>query len=247
MFTPFQRVITRIILCTAILFPSFAGAERKHDHLKMCMDSVKTLSHIKDYTAIFHTQERLNGKMTREETIAMKFRTPFSIYMKWTGRSNYGQEILFVEGWNKNRLRVRPGGLITSLITLNLEPTSKLAMEKNRHPVTDAGLHKLMSIITENVKTGIARKEYTPKDHGTFTSFGRPVYRFEGIFNPKERKLYYGYRAIIDMDIERKIPVRVQIYDWDNNLVENYGYEKVELNPGLTDKDFNPRNKAYRF
>lgn len=237
----------RFLLLIAVLLPSFAHGAGKYDHLKMCNDSMKALAQIKDYTAIFHTQERINGKLAVEETIVMKFRQPFSIYMKWTGRNNRGQEVLFIEGWNRNRLRVRPGGLITSLITLNLDPRSKLAMENNRHPVTDAGLHKLMALITENVRVGMARKEYIPIDHGVFTTLDRPVRRFEGKFDAKDRTTYYSSRAVIDMDIERKIPIRVQIYDWEDNLVENYGYEKIVINPGLTDKDFDPRNKAYRF
>ena len=237
----------RLLLWVLVALPSISEGARKYDHLKMCTDSLKALAQINDYTAIFHTQERLNNKLTVEETISMKFRQPFSIYMKWTGHSNRGQEVLYIEGWNKNRLRVRPGGLVTSLITLNLNPKAKLAMEKNRHPVVDAGLHKLMTLITDNVKLGMAKNEYTAKDHGDFTMLGRPVRRFEGIFNAKDRSIYYSHRAIIDMDIERKIPIRVQIFDWDNNLVENYGYENVVINPGLTDKDFDPRNKAYRF
>jgi hypothetical protein len=247
MFRRIPGIITRLLLWILLVLPSLSEGAGKYDHLRMCNDSLKALAQIRDYTAIFHTQERLNNKLTREETINLKFRQPFSIYMKWTGHSNKGQEVLYIEGWNKNRLRVRPGGLVTSLITLNLVPRSKLAMEQNRHPVTEAGLHYLMKLITDNVKTGIARKEYTPVDHGNFTTLGRPVHRFEGVFNAKDRSTYYCHRAVIDMDMERKIPIRVQIFDWDNNMVENYGYENVVINPGLTDKDFDPRNKAYRF
>ena len=247
MFNGIPLITARVMFLTALITPSFALGAKKYDHLKMCTESVKALSKINDYTAIFHTQERQNGKLTKEETIKMKFRQPFSIYMKWTGHSIRGQEVLFVEGWNRNRLRVRPGGLITSLVTLNLDPRSKLAMEKNRHPVTDAGLHKLMNLITDNLKIGLARKEYKQIDHGNFITFGRPVHRFEGIFEAKDRKLYYCYRAVIDMDMEHMIPIKVMLYDWDNNLLENYGYEDVVINPGLTDHDFDPRNKEYRF
>jgi len=47
--------------------------------------------------------------------------------------------------------------------------------------------------------------------------------------------------------VETKLPVRVNIYDWDDTLLESYGYETVKLNAGLTEADFDPNNSEYRF
>ncbi|MGO9613902.1 MAG: DUF1571 domain-containing protein [Dissulfurispiraceae bacterium] len=65
---------------------------------------------------------------------------------------------------------------------------------------------------------------------------------------PKNRaNSYYCYRALINFDVETKLPVRVNIYDWDDTLLEGYGYEAVKLNAGLTEADFDPNNSEYRF
>ncbi len=58
---------------------------------------------------------------------------------------------------------------------------------------------------------------------------------------------YYCYRAVINLDMESKIPIKVRIYDWDGLLVEDYGYENLKLDAALTDTDFNPNNPEYRF
>jgi outer membrane lipoprotein-sorting protein len=43
------------------------------------------------------------------------------------------------------------------------------------------------------------------------------------------------------------LPIYVEIFDWQNELVERYGYRDLRLNPGLTDADFDPKNPAYGF
>lgn len=43
------------------------------------------------------------------------------------------------------------------------------------------------------------------------------------------------------------MPIKIQIFDWSNRLVECYGFEDLKLNPGLTDRDFDPKNPKYQF
>jgi negative regulator of sigma E activity len=65
---------------------------------------------------------------------------------------------------------------------------------------------------------------------------------------PKERaEDYDGYRYVINQDVESKILVRIRVYDRDDQLVENYGYENLNLGALLTDADFDPENPEYHF
>ena len=41
--------------------------------------------------------------------------------------------------------------------------------------------------------------------------------------------------------------VKAVSWDQDGNLYESYEYTKLELNPGLEDRDFDHRNKDYDF
>ena len=46
---------------------------------------------------------------------------------------------------------------------------------------------------------------------------------------------------------EETILIKCEVYDWDDRLVESYGYKHLELNANLTDADFDPDNSEYRF
>ncbi|MFA4920196.1 MAG: DUF1571 domain-containing protein [Thermodesulfovibrionales bacterium] len=52
---------------------------------------------------------------------------------------------------------------------------------------------------------------------------------------------------MMNFDVETKLPIRVHIYDWNDTLIESYGYEATTLDAGLTEADFDPNNPAYRF
>ena len=201
---------------------------------------------IDNYTAIFHKQERVNGKLLEEETIFIKFKRPFKIYMKWIKDPYKGREVLYVEGWNENRMMIYEGRVMGG-VTVNFDPKGFIAMKGNRHPIMDSGIGNLVKLIRENFRKGIRNGELELKEHGEETIYGRKTHKVELIFPKDKTKGYYCYRAIINIDVEKNLPLKVQIYDWNNILIENYGYENLKLNVGLTDTDFDPKNPEYKF
>jgi hypothetical protein len=64
--------------------------------------------------------------------------------------------------------------------------------------------------------------------------YGRNTHKVELIFPKDKAKGYYCYRAVMNLDVEKKVPLKVRIYDWEDNLVERNGHEELKLNPGLT-------------
>ena len=55
-------------------------------------------------------------------------------------------------------------------------------------------------------------------------------------------------QAFDNVDTSRdKIPPRIRVYDRDDQLVEDYGYENLDLGAPLADADFDPKNPAHRF
>ena len=40
--------------------------------------------------------------------------------------------------------------------------------------------------------------------------------------------------------------IRIRIYDCDDQLMEYYGYEDLDLGARLTDADFDPKNPDYQ-
>ena len=77
--------------------------------------------------------------------------------------------------------------------------------------------------------------------------YGRKTRELEGVLPKDPSKGYYCYRCIVNLDIETKMPIKTRIFDWEDQLVEYYGYEHLSLNPGLSDKDFDPKNPEYHF
>ena len=58
---------------------------------------------------------------------------------------------------------------------------------------------------------------------------------------------YYAYRALLGFDEENHLLIRAVVYDWTDQLVEDYAYNDLRLNPGHTSRDFDPSNKEYGF
>ena len=223
-----------------------AKAEEKDDPEQWIGEAEAALTRVENYTAIFHKQERVEGKLLEKETVLFKFKRPFKVYMKWVEEPYKGRKLLYVEGWNNNRMMVRDSG-ITGMMTVNLNPKGSLAMKGNRHPVTDSGLDHLVKLLGEHVRKGVKEKELEFKKSGEEVLYGRRTQRVE-ILSPRDKaRNYYCYRAVLTLDLERKVPIKIQLYDWENNLIENYGYEDLRFNVGLSDADFSPKNPEYRF
>jgi outer membrane lipoprotein-sorting protein len=244
------RRATRILLALLGLFPvlfapNFSRAQDHPDFDRQLQETEAALAKVDNYTAVFHRIERVNGKLIPEETTFLKFKRPFKVYMRWI-KPFEGQESLYVQGTNRNKIRAHGTGF-ASLVTVNLNPTNKLAMENSRHPITDAGLENLVKKIGSNLRRGLRAGELTSLDHGEQTVYGRKTRELEGVLPKDPAKGYYCYRCIVNLDVETKMPIKTQIFNWDDQLIESYGYENLGLNPGLTNKDFDPKNPEYHF
>ncbi len=227
-------------------FVSMAGRQTGIDPGLWVHNLEKSYAEIESYTAVFHKQERVEGKLSQEETIFLKFKKPFKVYMKWIKAPFKGREALYVEGWNNNRVKVHEGGLL-GLVTVNLDPQGRQAMQGNRHPITDTGLGNLIKILGNNVRKGLDVGELEFRVSGEEIIYGRKAQKVELLLPKSRTKGYYCHRAVIHVDLETTLPIRVQIFDPDDLLMENYGFEELNPRTGLTDYDFDPDNPAYKF
>ena len=166
--------------------------------------------------------------------------------MGWIAPPYMGSELLYVKGWNDNRARAHKGGLLRFL-TFNLDPKSPRLMSGNLRPFTDTGIDYLVKTVGVNVRHAITAGELSLYERGDETVYGRKTRRLEVVFPKEKAGDYDAYRLIINQDAERKILVRIEVYDWDDHLFENYGYEDLKLDAGLTDAEFDPENPDYHF
>jgi hypothetical protein len=201
---------------------------------------------VRDYVAVLHRQERVRGELQAPEVIRLKFRKPFQLYMKWVGEAHAGRELLYAEGWNGNRLMAHEGGVL-GFITLSLDPNGALALRHSRHPVTDTGIGRMLEAVSESLQRAVAAGELSVGGLSTHTVYGRRCRRLEGRLPADPAKGYYAPRVVMDFDLESKLPLRIEIYDAGDRLMEQYGYEDLQVNVGLIDLDFDPTNPDYRF
>lgn len=201
---------------------------------------------VQNYTTTVHKQERIRGELLPVEQIELKFAKPQRVYMKWIGEVERGQEVLFVRGWNDSKLRVRKGSF--PAVTVDLAPTSKLAMRRSRHAITEAGFGYTIGVIVRDFR----RSQDHPEDRARYSLHDLAVHGqssrcIEQHVPAPAARWYHAARARLCFDIRTAMPTRVTAWDSDGLLLEDYAYADTRLNVGFTDLDFSPTNPAYRF
>ena len=233
----------------AILCPCIAmGADVPASELLRYIDLAdRQYIQVSDYTAMMLSRERRDDILHPLERVWIKFQRPFKVYMRWLDGPSKGREGLYVSGANNGKFLISEPKGIQSLITAALDPSDRRVLEQSRHPVTDIGIGRLLEIVGENARRGARERVLRVVDRGTADLYGRRVRQLESIL-PKDASLgYYGYRVELAFDEENHLPIRVVVYDWSDQLVEDYIYTDLRLNPGFVGHDFDPGNKEYGF
>lgn len=107
------RVLLPLILGAVLFTPSVGAADDPGDAvLSLLRQMQASYAQVNDYQAIFHKQERVEGKLLPEETVLLKFQKPLKVYMGWTGEPLNGTEAMFVQGMFDNRVIAHRGGVL---------------------------------------------------------------------------------------------------------------------------------------
>ena len=217
------------------------------EELKLWLDRCEeTYDGLHDYTCIFGQRERVNDRLLPEERCMLKFKKPFMIYMKWIGDVNKGQECLYVKGQYDDKL-VGHGTGLAGIITLMLDPDGRMAMRGRRHPITQAGIGHLLNLLRKDYELAAKHGEGRVIDRGKDVLSGRELRVLACILPADRRPEYYCHRAVVGFDRQLVLPVSVSIYDGKDRLLEQYAYEDLKLDIGLSEKDFDRDSGEYGF
>jgi outer membrane lipoprotein-sorting protein len=241
--------VTRIICSGLLVLAAIGarGASGEPNPEKWLREAEAAYEGVASYTAVFHKQQRVAGELQPKETILLKYRKkPISLYMKWIEAPYKGSELLYVAGWNQDRVRAHRGGILR-FITRNLDPGHPALMKDNLRPVTSSGIGYLLQAVAMNARDAIKAGELTFSERGEETVYGRRTRVLELAFPKESAENYDGCRLLVTQDVESKILMRIRVYDREDQLVETYGYENLRLNAPLADADFDPENPEYRF
>lgn len=221
---------------------------------------------LKDYTAVLVKRERIGDEVGEHEFMFAKVRNrkiqdnkivvPFSVYLAFLKPASVkGREVLYVENQNQGKLYAHEGGMKRILGTHLLETTSFLAMAGQRYPITDIGI--------ENLVVKLIERGEKDKRHGFCDVKLVPGAKVGGrncsiieVTHEIQQPHYDFHKAQIFMDDEWKIPVRYAAYTWpkrgakldeEKDVIEEYTYQNLNFNVGLTDADFDNKHKDYKF
>lgn len=230
-------------LTLGLVSPSHAA----DDLVALLLGMERAYARVTDYTARFVRRERIGSRLRPREEIFLKFRRPSRVYLRWVTGPRPGREILFVKGRDDDKILVHEPGVFSGLFTYVMAPDSPRVLKESRHPVSEAGLGRLIELLVSNTRRAWERGELMLLDRGAMVEAGRHVRQVEGVLPRNPGKGYYCYRAIVSVDLEWELPVAATIFDWDDRVVAEYAYRDLRLNPGLRDTDFDPANPEYSF
>lgn len=235
--------ITAICCLFLLCFTPHAHAEQ-FDFDGLLKRSFESYGKVNDYVCLFSKKERIRDSIKEERNILFKYRKPASFYMKWTEGDNRGVEAIYVDGRYNNKLEVHLAGF-WRFFRIAVDPHGLLALKNNRHPITEAGIGHLLDLIMTNYHKGKSDPESRITFEGEPLVDGKRTVYVKAVF-PKD-KGYYGQAVHVYFDQEAMLPVKLTVYGWSNEFLEEYRFESLRLNAGLTERDFDVNNSEYHF
>ncbi len=234
----------RAALALLLLLAPAPGAAARFDFDGLLDRTVAAYAKVDDFVCSFSTRERIRDEIIERKNVVFKFRKPASFYMKMTEGEDKDTELIYVEGRYDNNVEVHLGGF-WGFFRIAVDPRGKLALKNHRHPVTDADMGHILDVILANYRRGRDDPQARITYEGIERLDAREAVHAKAVF-PAGRG-YYGGTVHVFIDRETLLPVRLTVYGWNDEFLEEYRYEKVRLNVGLTDRDFDIGNPEYRF
>jgi len=209
---------------------------------------------IEDFVARFRRREVVNGKQMPEDLMTFKFRrSPFSVHFAWLpGTEHEGREVIYVKGMNNGNMVVRSGkGDLIRGIRTEVAPNSPRVLSTSRRTIEDAGLARLVNAFGDGLN---AQEKGDVQTFGRFQYVGLqqrpesakpmecvlqtiPVGQDKNLPNGGRR---YWFFSTDERTQEYGLPVLILCLDETGKEVEYYAYDRMNVNIGLKDKDFDP-------
>lgn len=230
--------------------------------LKIAHDGLDYMrKNVKDYTCLIVKRERIGTTLNDYEYMQAKIRCnrtengrtiPLSVYMKFVKPDAVkGQECMWIQGQNNNKILAHAGGRLGFAPSVWLQPDGPIAMKGNRYPITEIGIENLIVKLIEKGERDrkLGDCEVSFQD----SKINGRACTFLEVKHPLPKPQFDFHIAQIYIDKELNVPVRYAAFTWPEAgteepvLLEEYTYLNLKLNVGLTDDDFNQKNKAYNF
>ncbi len=227
-------------------------------------------SDVEDYTCMFVKRECVKGHVVGPQYGITKVRSrrvengqvvvPFSVYIKFVKPNNIkGREVLYIEGMNNGKILAKEGGTAGRFMpAVWLPADGRFAMRDNLYPITEFGIENLTSRLLErgHADRSISKCVVTYREGAKVCDRACKMMEVRRETPKVGEDAKYGMNVFIARvftDMELNVPIRYSAYAWPEcagatpEVVEEYTYQDMKLNVGLTDLDFDPKNPEYAF
>jgi len=199
---------------------------------------------VKHYSATLVRRQNKSekvGGLSKWEKIRFRLREkggPWAVWMYWDKGPIEGLEALYVQGKYEDKIWVKHP-LLRLLPPFSFEVRDPVVIKENRHPITMAGIGRLMNSLLEQCE--LAEKwrdaETAFQYLGPGRVSGRPTIKI--VRQLPKRPAYYCHKAVVELDLEWGYPVKITTVNWDGIILEQIVYQKVKWNdPEVTEKHF---------
>ncbi len=190
-----------IALAVASALVTPVGAARAEDALPILRSMRPAADGLTDYTMLLVKQERRGDRLEPEQTFLVKWARPQRTYFKALDGPQKGQEVLYVQGRNRDRLKAHKGSFPD--ITMSLDPHGSWAMAHTHHPVDEVGIPRFVAIVLENVERGLREGKGSTRYRGEDTVWSRPCFRVE-LVSPPDGKTHVMQPGETLWDVARR-------------------------------------------
>jgi hypothetical protein len=210
--------------------------------LEMCLQRYER--EVTGYTLTMLKRERVGGKLYPPEgfeKIRVHFREkPFSVHFTWLEHAKLAQKLLYVEGKNDNKMLVRPTGRFLGALVVSRAVDSADAKESGHYLINEFGVYLAMKRSVVSMRKAQARGTLHLRYDGVVTLHeigDRPCYKF--VRTPYEPPEENGVNELtLFVDQETWLQVGSIVKDSNGQLIGEYYFRDIELNPPDSDKQF---------
>lgn len=201
---------------------------------------------VNDYSGHVVHQDRIKGKLTGDQTAEIRVKAkPSSVSLKYVAPSTLiGKELVFVNGRNAGKLRMKPAGSFGPGGFLSVELGDSRATANTRHTATEFGIAPMIEMLDKQLTIEQRLRNAVQVSVADYAYAGRQVTRYE-VYTDRAHALRYAYRTVVFVDKETKLPIRLEAYDQPTvggsptgELMESYSYVNLKFNQGIGDSVF---------
>ena len=188
---------------------------------------------VKDYSAVLHKQERIDGELRKPQDIEFWFKEkPYSLYMQWVNNPGAIDRLLYIEGLNDGHMLVHPTGAFSWLKSVKRKPKCPQALETSLRTADEFGFYRAMRSLHKTFSEAGKKQKYKIKYLGPAKVYGRQSVGMEVTIPRKNNES--GLRMFIFFDTEHILPIKYECYNEKGKLKSKYAFSKLKINTGTT-------------